>query len=419
MTWRQWLDGQLAGIRAARRWRSTRSFDALGPTGVLDGRDVISFASNDYLGLSSHPSVVAAAVDAASSLGHRRHRLPPRRRHPARCTTSSRRPWRRGRAASAAVVFPTGYAANVGRARRHRRSRRDHLQRRAQPRLDRRRLPAEPRSAADRPATSTSSSSTPPWLTHRRTADRRHRHRVLDGRRRRRPRRAVRGVRPPRRAARARRGPRRPRPDASTPRRRRRGRARRHAVQDARLARRLRRRLAPRHRPAREPGPVVHLHDRALPPPTPPPPSPPSPSCAAPRAPRSSSTCGRSSTASRPATRRRSCPSCSATRTAPLKAADALLEQGLLVPAIRPPTVRAGHLPAAGRAVGRPHRRHGRPPGRRPRRARPAVTDRPDATAPPVEVVAIRNVDRDRHRLTLPIATGVLERDRLGRRRTT
>ena len=72
------------------------------------------------------------------------------------------------------------------------------------------------------------------------------RHRVLDGRRRRRRRRARRAVRARARAARARRGPRgaRARPRRRTRRRRA---ARRHAVEDARRARRLRRRTRARY----------------------------------------------------------------------------------------------------------------------------------------------------------------------------
>ena len=45
----------------------------------------------------------------------------------------------------------------------------------------------------------------------------------------------------------------------------RRGAARRHAVEDPRLARRLRRRARAVRRPARQPGPAVHLHHRAEP----------------------------------------------------------------------------------------------------------------------------------------------------------
>ena len=35
MPWHQWVDDQLAAIRAAGQWRHTRSFDALGASVIL------------------------------------------------------------------------------------------------------------------------------------------------------------------------------------------------------------------------------------------------------------------------------------------------------------------------------------------------------------------------------------------------
>ena len=56
--------------RGAGQWRAPRDLDAAGPTGSLaDGRAVVSFASNDYLGLSQHPAVKAAARGAIDRWG--------------------------------------------------------------------------------------------------------------------------------------------------------------------------------------------------------------------------------------------------------------------------------------------------------------------------------------------------------------
>ena len=53
-------------IEAAGRWREIRALEGTGPEFVLsDGRRVVSFASNDYLGLSHHRGVRAAAAEAA------------------------------------------------------------------------------------------------------------------------------------------------------------------------------------------------------------------------------------------------------------------------------------------------------------------------------------------------------------------
>ena len=49
----RWVAAQLDRIRAADQWREVRTFDSLGPVCTLGIHEVSSFASNDYLGLSS------------------------------------------------------------------------------------------------------------------------------------------------------------------------------------------------------------------------------------------------------------------------------------------------------------------------------------------------------------------------------
>ena len=115
--WAAWADQQRAGILAAGRWRAVRDFDASGPVGTLEHegrrRPVVSFASNDYLGLTRHPGVVAAAHEALDRWGAGAGA--------ARLTVGSRpvhsqleaelAAWK---GAERAVLFPTGYAANLG-----------------------------------------------------------------------------------------------------------------------------------------------------------------------------------------------------------------------------------------------------------------------------------------------------------------
>jgi 8-amino-7-oxononanoate synthase len=113
--WGEWARAEADAIRTADRWREPRSFDAAGPGGRLTatGREVVSFASNDYLGLSQHPAVKAAAVEAVdrwgAGAGASRHVVGSRPVH--HDLEAALAGWR---GTEAATVFPTGYAANLG-----------------------------------------------------------------------------------------------------------------------------------------------------------------------------------------------------------------------------------------------------------------------------------------------------------------
>jgi 8-amino-7-oxononanoate synthase len=114
VSWRMWAEAECAGIRAAGEWRELRTFDGDGITGRLAAADaeVVSFASNDYLGLSTHPAVVSAAQDAAGRWGAGAGS--------ARLIVGSRPVHAELEAAlaawkdcEAALLFPTGFAANL------------------------------------------------------------------------------------------------------------------------------------------------------------------------------------------------------------------------------------------------------------------------------------------------------------------
>ena len=113
--WSEWADGETHRIHAAGQWRAPRDLDAAGPRGTLapDGRAVVSFASNDYLGLTHHPAVVAAAHEALDrwGTGSGSARLIVGSRPVHTELEHALAAWKR---AEAAVLFPTGFAANLG-----------------------------------------------------------------------------------------------------------------------------------------------------------------------------------------------------------------------------------------------------------------------------------------------------------------
>ena len=112
--WERWAAGEAAVLRAAGRWRTVRDLDGAGPaTTVAGGGHVVSFASNDYLGLNLHPAVVAAALDAVErwGAGAGSARLVAGGRPLHRRLEEALAAWR---GTEAAVLFPTGYAANLG-----------------------------------------------------------------------------------------------------------------------------------------------------------------------------------------------------------------------------------------------------------------------------------------------------------------
>ncbi len=115
MTWREWADEESACIHDAGQWRAPRDLDAAGPEGKLapDDRPVVTFASNDYLGLTQHPAVIAAAHAALDrwGAGSGSARLIVGSRPVHSELEHALADWKR---AERAVLFPTGFATNLG-----------------------------------------------------------------------------------------------------------------------------------------------------------------------------------------------------------------------------------------------------------------------------------------------------------------
>lgn len=118
--WRDWAAAEAGAIRAAGRWREPRDFEGGGPVGTVasgagstNATSVVSFASNDYLGLSQHPAVVAAAHEAldhwGAGSGSARLIVGSRRVH-----GELERALAAWKEQPRAVLFPTGFAANLG-----------------------------------------------------------------------------------------------------------------------------------------------------------------------------------------------------------------------------------------------------------------------------------------------------------------
>ncbi len=114
MSWIDWADEATTATRDSGQWRTPRVLDGDGVTHLLaDGRSVVSFASNDYLGLTQHPAVKAAAHQAldrwGAGSGSARLIVGARPSHSELEAELAK--WKHS---ESAVLFPTGFAANLG-----------------------------------------------------------------------------------------------------------------------------------------------------------------------------------------------------------------------------------------------------------------------------------------------------------------
>lgn len=109
-----WLNAELQRLKEDGLWRDVRTIRSL-PDGwcEVDGRRVRNLSSNDYLNLAHDPRVIAAAREALDETGIGAG---------ASALVSGRSPWHDRLEAvisqfeetEAAILFPSGYAANVG-----------------------------------------------------------------------------------------------------------------------------------------------------------------------------------------------------------------------------------------------------------------------------------------------------------------
>ncbi len=108
------LGARLAEQRARDLYRQRRVVDAVAGTRVrIDGRELINFSSNDYLGLAGHPQVVAALREAADEYG-----VGAGAAHLISGHTRAHHQFEEELAAftgrERALLFSTGYMANAG-----------------------------------------------------------------------------------------------------------------------------------------------------------------------------------------------------------------------------------------------------------------------------------------------------------------
>ncbi len=114
MSWFDWAKARNASIEEAGLTRVVADVDGAGPiVRTSDGPELVSFASNDYLGLSIHPTVVEGARAAlerwGAGSGSARLIVGARPIHDELEGAIAR--WK---SKERALLFPTGYAANLG-----------------------------------------------------------------------------------------------------------------------------------------------------------------------------------------------------------------------------------------------------------------------------------------------------------------
>ncbi|MCH7788394.1 MAG: aminotransferase class I/II-fold pyridoxal phosphate-dependent enzyme [Acidobacteria bacterium] len=115
MYWAEIVEEELVGIDEAGQRRAPRDLALTGPRGSIRSTNakIVSFASNDYLGLATHRAVTQAAATAACELGagSGSARLIVGSRALHSDLEAELADWR---GTDSATLFPTGFAANLG-----------------------------------------------------------------------------------------------------------------------------------------------------------------------------------------------------------------------------------------------------------------------------------------------------------------
>ncbi len=109
-----WIDDSLAAIHRAYWYRSVKTITSqAGPVVTLDGKPMLNFASNDYLGLASDDRLKQAAIEAITryGTGSTGSRLMSGQRPVHQELETAIAQWKQ---TEAAIVFSSGYTANLG-----------------------------------------------------------------------------------------------------------------------------------------------------------------------------------------------------------------------------------------------------------------------------------------------------------------
>ena len=110
-----WIDDELAGLetRGLRRKLLSRQGPQRGDKITIDGRELVNFGSNDYLGLAADPRIAEAAKRAIDEYGWGSGASPLVTGR-SELHAELERKLAEFEGTEAALLFPSGYAANVG-----------------------------------------------------------------------------------------------------------------------------------------------------------------------------------------------------------------------------------------------------------------------------------------------------------------